>query len=114
MNCVVKHHRHQDEVLNVRYNPEYDQLVLSAGQSGKVVMDTHSKLSDEPRVSDYIPDGQVGMLPATNGTMKNDVEWSVGDPWTFARLRCELNNAYLVISQVPERYRNERMALPEA
>eukprot|EP00039_Didymoeca_costata_P004176 m.71816 g.71816 ORF g.71816 m.71816 type:complete len:350 (+) comp12279_c0_seq1:165-1214(+) len=101
---------HSHWVWSARYNHFHDQLILSSGSDFKVVLsnaaslssDLYGELDNEEEMGEErkqpIPDGQIAVYDEHEDSVYA-VEWSAGDPWTFASLSYD---GRLVINRVPQ------------
>ena len=93
---TMRHHSHW--VWSVRYNPYYDQLVLTGSSDSKVHLLRVASVSSDEASQDHHED----VLLETFDDHEDSIyctEWAPNDPWIFASISYD---GRLVINRVPK------------
>ncbi|XP_059473625.1 EARP-interacting protein homolog [Neocloeon triangulifer] len=112
---VVTRADHSHWVWCIRFNHFHDQLVLTSSTDSRVILLSAASISSEPygHIVEEESPSEEKSAPLKDGVLAiyeehedsvYAVEWSSGDPWTFASLSYD---GRLIINQVPksEKYR---------
>uniref|UniRef100_A0A182UJ44 EIPR1-like beta-propeller domain-containing protein n=1 Tax=Anopheles melas TaxID=34690 RepID=A0A182UJ44_9DIPT len=109
---------HHHWIWSVRFNTYHDQLILSSGSDGKVLLTCAGSVSSEaPEVitgdggggeqgagtepREHLADGLLQTFDQHEDSVYG-VEWSTADPWMFASLSYD---GRMIISKVPKQYK---------
>ncbi|XP_050074946.1 EARP-interacting protein homolog [Anopheles maculipalpis] len=108
---------HHHWIWSVRFNTYHDQLLLSSGSDGKVLLTCAGSVSSEaPEViagpdavepaggselREHLADGLLQTFDQHEDSVYG-VEWSTADPWMFASLSYD---GRMIISKVPKQYK---------
>ncbi|XP_049290823.1 EARP-interacting protein homolog [Anopheles funestus] len=109
---------HHHWIWSVRFNTYHDQLILSSGSDGKVLLTCAGSVSSEApevitgeAVSEQVGGGSEPREHLADGLLQTfdqhedsvyGVEWSTADPWMFASLSYD---GRMIISKVPKQYK---------
>ncbi|CAB3365655.1 Hypothetical predicted protein [Cloeon dipterum] len=107
---VVTRADHSHWVWCVRFNHFHDQLVLTSSTDSRVILLSAASISSEPfgHIVEEESANEDKPVPLKDGVLAlyeehedsvYAVEWSSGDPWTFASLSYD---GRLIINQVPK------------
>ncbi|KAL9701842.1 hypothetical protein quinque_005283 [Culex quinquefasciatus] len=111
---VFARNDHHHWIWNVRFNTYHDQLLLSAGSDGKIMLTCASSVSSEAldsvgggggdegeRTKEHLADGLLQTFDQHEDSVYC-VEWSTADPWLFASLSYD---GRMIVSKVPKQYK---------
>lgn len=112
---------HQHWIFSISFNKFHDQLLLSSSSDGKVVLTCASSCSSEAPKAKSSPASEENEMdeflhdikrsPLKDGVLEifteheesvYAVEWSSGDPWTFASLSFD---GRVIITRIPKKYK---------
>ncbi|XP_052860778.1 EARP-interacting protein homolog [Anopheles cruzii] len=117
---VFARNDHHHWIWSVRFNTYHDQLLLSSGSDGKVLLTCAGSVSSEALegggsgtsgdpaepgdggdLKEHLADGLLHTFDQHEDSVYG-VEWSTADPWMFASLSYD---GRMIISKVPKQYK---------